>query len=98
SVRRRIITASERYSLRRWLIIGANTLTIFKDILCAVDIWEDCTVAIERAVKLAENNEASLTIIDVVDRITAGIGMLEGGPISVELQSKMQASCGNCTS
>ena len=64
-----------------------------------MDIWEDCTVAIERAVKLAENNEASLTIIDVVDRITAGIGMLEGGPISVELQSKMQASCcRNCTS
>ena len=67
-------------------------MTIFKDILCAVDIREDCTAAIERAVTLAENNQANLTVVDVVDRITAGIGMPDGGPISADLQSKMQAT------
>lgn len=67
-------------------------MTIFKDILCVVDIREDCTAAIERAVTLAENNQANLTVVDVVDRITAGIGMPEGGPISADLQSTMQAT------
>jgi nucleotide-binding universal stress UspA family protein len=43
--------------------------------------------ALERAVSLAENNQASLTIIDVAERITAGIGMPNGGPISSALQA-----------
>lgn len=64
-------------------------MTIFKSILCVVDIREDCTAALERAVTLAENNQASLTVVDVVDRMTAGIGMPDGGPISAELQSRM---------
>jgi len=55
-----------------------------------VDIRKDCTVALERAVTLAENNQASLTVVDVVDRITAGIGMSEGGAISADLQSAME--------
>jgi universal stress protein E len=40
-------------------------------------------------VSLAENNQADLTVIDVVPVITAGIGMPPGGPISTELQSAM---------
>lgn len=67
-------------------------MTIFKDILCVVDIREDCTAAVERAVTLAENNQANLTVVHVVDRMTAGIGMPEGGPISADLQSAMEAS------
>lgn len=67
-------------------------MTIFKDILCVVDIREDCTAAMERAITLAENNQASLTVIDVVDRMTAGIGMPEGGTISADLQSAMETS------
>lgn len=67
-------------------------MTIFKDILCVVDIREDCTAAVERAVTLAESNQASLTVIDVVDRMTAGIGMPEGGTISADLQSAMETS------
>ena len=67
-------------------------MTIFRDILCVVDIREDCTVAVERAVTLAENNQASLTVINVVDRMTTGIGKPKAGSISAALQSAMEAS------
>lgn len=43
--------------------------------------------AMARAVSLAENNQADLTVIDVVPVITAGIAMPAGGPVSTELQS-----------
>lgn len=64
-------------------------MNIFKQILCVVDSKEDCTDALERAVTLAENNQASLSVLDVVSRVTVGIGMPDGGPISAELQSRM---------
>ncbi|MCW9014581.1 MAG: universal stress protein [Gammaproteobacteria bacterium] len=67
-------------------------MTNFKSILCVVDIRDDCMAAVERAVTLAENNQASLTVVDVVDRMTAGIGMPVGGPISADLQSAIEAS------
>lgn len=67
-------------------------MTIFRDILCVVDIREDCTAAVERAVTLAENNQATLTVVDVVERMPAGIGMPEWGPISVDLQSAMETN------
>ena len=67
-------------------------MTIFKNILCVVDTREECTNAIERAVTLAENNQANLTVIDVVYRITAGIGMPDGGPISADLQSAVETT------
>ena len=67
-------------------------MNIFKNILCVVDIKEDCAAALERAVTLAESNQASLTVLGVVDRITAGIGMPDGGPISADLQSAMVAA------
>lgn len=67
-------------------------MTIFRDILCVVDIREDCTAVVERAVTLAENNQASLTVVDVVDRMTAGIGMRERGPVSADLQSAMETA------
>ncbi|MEN8177829.1 MAG: universal stress protein [Pseudomonadota bacterium] len=63
----------------------------FKDILCVVDPEEACESAIERAVALAESNQANLTLVDVVPRVIAGIGMLEGGPISDHLQDEMVA-------
>jgi nucleotide-binding universal stress UspA family protein len=73
-------------------LTGATELTIFKNILCVVDTREECTNAIERAVTLAENNQANLTVIDVVYRITAGIGMPDGGPISADLQSAVETT------
>ena len=58
----------------------------FKDILCVVDPGKACLAALEHAVALAENNQASLTVIAVASKVTAGIGMPDGGPISRELQ------------
>ncbi len=59
----------------------------FNNILCVVTPGAGCKTALERAVTLAENNQASLTVIDVTERVTAGIGMPEGGPISADLQA-----------
>jgi nucleotide-binding universal stress UspA family protein len=61
----------------------------FKNILCVVDPGEACKPALARAVTLAENNQASLTLVDVTTRIPAGIGMPEGGPLSADLQAAM---------
>jgi nucleotide-binding universal stress UspA family protein len=61
----------------------------FKDILCIADPENECKLALERAVTLAENNQANLTVITVASPINIGINMPEGEPIpleSVELQ------------
>jgi len=59
----------------------------FNNILCVVTPEAGSQPALERAVTLAENNQASLTVIEVTERVTAGIGMPEGGPISADLQA-----------
>ena len=59
----------------------------FKDILCVVEPDEVCKPALEHAVALAESNQASLTVISTVSRISASIGMPEGRGISVDLQA-----------
>ncbi len=64
----------------------------FKNILYAVTPETACKSALERALTLAENNQATLTVIDVAERITAGIGMPEGGPISADLQAAIVAA------
>jgi universal stress protein E len=61
----------------------------FKAILCVVDDVKADMHVLERAVTLAGNNQASLTVVDVVERVTAGIGMPEGGPISADLQAAL---------
>lgn len=62
----------------------------FKHILCVIEPGDASKAAIEHAVSLAESNQASLTVIGVIERITAGIGMPDGGPISRELQAAME--------
>ncbi len=61
----------------------------FKNILCVIEHGEVSKPALDRAVALAENNQAKLTVVDVVPRVPAGIGMPDGGPISDELQAAM---------
>ncbi len=61
----------------------------FKHILCTVALGKECNLALDRAVILAENNQASLTVIAVAPSVRAGIGMPEGGPISADLQATM---------
>ena len=63
----------------------------FKDILCVVEPQGICDPVLQRAVTLAENNQASLTVVYVAERVTAGIGMPVGGPISAELQAAVVA-------
>jgi len=64
----------------------------FKNILCVVETAKAWKPALERAVTLAENNQASLTVVDVVEAVTAGIGMPEGGPITADLQAAMASA------
>jgi len=59
----------------------------FKDILCVVAPGAECKPVLERAVTLAENNQANLTVIDVTERVTAGTRMPKGGPSSADLQA-----------
>ncbi len=58
----------------------------FKRILCVVDPRQHAGTALERAVSLAQNNQAKLTVVSIAPRLTAGIGMPDGGPISAQLQ------------
>lgn len=64
----------------------------FKRILCVVDPRQPADTVLERAVSLARNNQATLTVVCVAPRVTAGIGMPDGGPISAELQGAESAN------
>jgi len=64
----------------------------FKHILVVVDLTQSSTLALIRAVELTQTNQASLTVVGIVPKMTAGIGMPEGGPISADLQSYAVAS------
>ena len=61
----------------------------FKDILCVVEPEKVSKHILERAVSLAENNQGSLTVVIVVERVTAGIGLPEDGSIPADLQAAM---------
>lgn len=61
----------------------------FKNILYVNEPTVDQASAIARAVSLAENNQADLTIVDVITTqvVTAGIGLPPGGSISEDLRA-----------
>lgn len=61
----------------------------FKNILCVVEPGEISKPALERAVLLAENNQARLMVIDVIEQVIDDIDMPDGGPISNKLQAAM---------
>jgi len=65
----------------------ANDMKQFSKILYVSETSVAQGPAIARAVSLAENNQADLTVIDVVPNMTGGIGIPPGGAISTELQS-----------
>ena len=64
----------------------------FKEILCIVESGKECKSALDRAVTLAETNQANLTAIMVAPLVRAGIGIPEGGPISTDLQAATVSS------
>ena len=61
----------------------------FENILCVLESQTAGECALERAASLAEHNQAVLTVIDVIPRMSTGIGMPDGGPISLELRAAM---------
>lgn len=61
----------------------------FKKILCVMEHGEASKPALERAVALAENNQAELMVVDVIPRLPAGIGIPDGGPVSRDYQTAM---------
>ena len=65
----------------------------FENILYVNDSTYDQAWAIARAVSLAENKQAHLTVVDVIpiEVVTAGIGLPPGGPISTDLKAAVVA-------
>jgi nucleotide-binding universal stress UspA family protein len=59
----------------------------FKNILFVVDPEKACKSALERAVMLAENNQADLAVVDVIPRLSAGFGLREGGATTRDVQA-----------
>ncbi len=61
----------------------------FKAILCVVEPEKAYKPALERAVALAEHNQSSLTVLDVIERVPSGVGMPADGPMTADLQVAM---------
>ena len=65
----------------------------FKNILCVVTTPESSNAALKRAVTLAENNQARLTVGAVTESVSIGMGVPDGGPVSAELQAATVNAC-----
>ncbi len=61
----------------------------FKNILCVVESDQPNTLALERAVTLAENNQANLTVVTVIERIAATSGMAKSDLLANDLQTAL---------
>ena len=61
----------------------------FKHILCVVTYGKQDQLALERAVSLAENNNAKLTVAGVTPLVTTDIEIADGGPVSTDLQEAL---------
>lgn len=64
-------------------------MSLFKNILYVSEASSDETPTMARAVSLAENNQADLTVVSVVPTLPAGKGTSADGPASSDLQSAM---------
>jgi nucleotide-binding universal stress UspA family protein len=64
----------------------------FKAILAVVDRKPSADTVLQRAVALAQTNQAILTAVCVAPRVTLGMGMPDGGPISADLQRAATAA------
>jgi universal stress protein E len=59
----------------------------FRNILFVADPEKVCRSALERAVRLAENNQAELALVDVIPRLNAGFRLRDGGATAEDLQA-----------
>ena len=63
----------------------------FKNILCIVNTDTQDNVAMEHAVKLAEKNQASLTVVEVIDEIPPDTTLFERTMSPIDLQAEIIA-------
>lgn len=68
-------------------------MKLFKKILYVSESSVAQESCLARAVSLAENNQADLTIMDVLPPITTGIDLSPGGPISAKLRPAVENEC-----
>ena len=61
----------------------------FQNILCVLSRRDGDGQALQRAVALAQSNQARLRVLALVDRVSLGMGMPDGGPISAQLQDAL---------
>jgi nucleotide-binding universal stress UspA family protein len=64
----------------------------FKNILCVMESESACQSALERAITLAENNQASVTVATVTERLKLTGGMPGGGSLPPDLQDRVTAA------
>lgn len=64
----------------------------FKNILCVITTPATGRALLERAVTLADSNQARLTVVAVAEHVSIGMGMPEGGPVSDGLQAAVVES------
>ncbi len=70
---------------------GFSVMKRFKNILFVAERDVDNRAALHRAIALAENNQATLTVVTVAPKLAAGIGLPDGGPVSAGLQAEIVA-------
>jgi len=63
----------------------------FKNILYVSETSVAQESAMARAVSLARNNQAALTVIDVIPSVSTGIGMSPAGPSAADLQEAVKS-------
>lgn len=63
----------------------------FKNILCIVNTDMQDTLAVEHAVKLAEMNQASLTVVEVIDEVPPNTTLFERTMSSIDLEAEIIA-------
>ena len=65
----------------------------FKNILYVGEAASPSASSLARAVSLARNNQARLSVVDVVPERSAGVGMPAGGPSPAELMEAAESRC-----
>lgn len=64
----------------------------FKNILCVMESEDACQSALERAMTLAENNQATVTVATVTERLKLSGSMPGGGSVPSDLQDRVTAA------
>jgi len=65
----------------------ANEMNRFENILYVLNGENNHPSVLERVVTLAENNQARLTFLSILEPVNIGFGMPEDGPISADLEA-----------